>query len=443
MNSSKLRPLSRTGALAVATILGLSACTAASGDSPQETAPAHLEGTVSLWHFFTGREASVLKEAVDGFESANPDVTVDIHDGQDDEKLQKAISSGQNIDVGISYSTAIVGSFCSSGAFRDLAPYIERDGVNLDDIVAAPRSYTEYDGTRCTLPMLADTSALLYNKDLLNAAGISEPPETLDELKQDALELTTYNEDGSIKTLGFNPLMGFYENSPAHFSPMINGQWLNEDGTSLIGTSDGWRSLIEWQKEFVDEIGYDKLRAFTSGLGQEFEADNAFQTGQVAMAIDGEYRTAFIREQAPDFNYGVSPTPILEGYGSYGASYISGNVAGIAKGSENPELAWALLKYLATDTSAQVSLGNGLKNVPTLVSALESPDLEADENYQVFIDAALNPQTITSPATADGAAYLTTFTNMWDEYQTNGGDLDAALAKLDEDINNANALSEP
>ncbi len=442
MSKTTLRRAAAVAA-AAAVVAGLVACSPGGSAGIADAAPSHLSGTVSLWHFFTGREASVVQGVVDDFEKRHPDVKVDVHAGQDDEKLQKAIASGQQIDVGLSYSTAIVGSFCSSGAFRDLGPYVKRDGVDLSDIPAAPRSYTEYKGTRCTLPVLADTSALLYNTKLLAAAGITKPPTTLDELESDAMALTTYNPDGSIKTLGFDPLMGFYENSPAHFSPMVDGPWLKEDGTSAIGTSAGWKQLIQWQKRFVDAIGYDKLQAFTSGLGQEFDADNAFQTGQVAMEIDGEYRTAFIADQAPDLQYGIAPTPVMDGLGHYGASYISGNVAGIAKGSTHPELAWALLKYLALDTDAQVALGNGLKNVPTITSALTSPTLEVDGDYSVFVDAATDPHTLTSPATSDGAAYLTTFTTMWEDYQSKGGDLDAALAKLDEDIDNEKALSGP
>lgn len=204
-----------TAVAAVGALVVAGCSSGSSADSIEKSAPKELKGTVSLWHFFTGREAGVVKTAVEGFEKANPDVTVDIHAGQDDEKLQKAISSGQNIDVGLSYSTAIVGSFCSSGAFRDLSPYIERDKVDLSDIPKAVQSYTQYKGTRCTLPALADVSALMVNKPLLEKAGITTPPKTLDELKTDALKLTTYNADGSIKQLGFNPLIDFYENSPS------------------------------------------------------------------------------------------------------------------------------------------------------------------------------------------------------------------------------------
>lgn len=436
--------ITTVAAMAAAGALVLAGCSSgSSADAIDKTAPKKLEGTVSLWHFFTGREAGVIKKAVDGFEQANPGVTVDIHAGQDDEKLQKAISSGQNIDVGLSYSTAIVGSFCSSGAFRDLAPYIERDKVDLSDIPDAVRGYTEYKGQRCTLPALADVDALLYNNEAFEEAGITSPPKTLDELKADGLKLTTYNADGSIKRLGFNPLIDFYENSPQHWAAMIDGKWLDDDGKSVIGKSAGWKQLLQWQKDYVDEIGYDKLKAFTSGLGQEFAADNAFHTGQVAMEIDGEYRTAFIADQKPDLDYGTAPIPVLPGVGNHGSTWIAGNVAGIAKGSENPELSWALLKYLSLDTDAQVTMANGLKNIPTLKSALASKDLEVDDRYQAFVDIAGNPKTFTSPATPDGAAYLATQTKFWEAWQEQGGDLDGKLRKLDEDIDAAGQLAGP
>jgi multiple sugar transport system substrate-binding protein len=438
------RRVAATLAVVTAGALVLAGCSGGGGSSGIDaSAPSHLKGTVSLWHFFSDRNAGVIKDAVAGFEKANPDVKVVIHEGQDDEKLQKAISAGQPIDVGISYSTAIVGSFCSSGAFKDLAPYITRDKVNLDDIPSAVRDYTEYQGKRCTLPVMADTTSLMYNKGLMSAAGITEPPKTLDELEADGLKLTTYNADGSIKQLGFNPLIDFYENGPGHFAPMIDGDWLDKKNQSLIGTSAGWKKLIQWQKAYVDKIGYDKLKTFTSGLGQEFSADNAFQKGQVAMQIDGEWRAGYASDQAPSLDYGVAPTPVIDGIGKYGASDITGNVAGIGRGSKNPELAWALLKYLSLDTKTQVLLGNGLKNVPTLTSALESKDLQATPAYQVFIDAAKNKDTKTFPATPDGASYLQTFLTWWQDYQQNGGDLDAKLKKLDTDIDNANKLAGP
>jgi multiple sugar transport system substrate-binding protein len=442
-NHSVVRQIGALTALATAAALALSGCSGggAADQTIESAAPDHLSGTVSLWHFFTDREAGVIQSVVDDFQTANPDVKVKVHSGQDDEKLRKSIASGDNVDVGLSYSTDIVGSFCDSGAFRDLGPYIERDKVDLGQFSDTVRSYTEYDGTRCALPVLADTYGIYYNKDLLSAAGFSAPPKTLDELETMAMKLTTFNADGSIKTLGFNPMMNWYENQASQYSALSGASWLKDDGTSNVGSDPAWAEVMTWQKAFVDTIGYDKLNTFSSGLGQEFSADNALQSGQVAMTIDGEWRTAFIADQTPDLNYGTAPFPTSDP-AIFGGGYITGNIAGIAKGSQHPELAWALLKYLATDTEAIVKLSNGLKNVPTTKDALASPDLEVSEQFKTFLDIAASGLTRTTPPNVLGAAYQQALGDYWDKYQAgNGGDLTAGLKGVDKSIDDALSLA--
>jgi len=429
-----------TAALAATTLLA--ACSGGGSNTTVGPAPTKLEGTVSLWHFFSDREAKVIQSVVDDFEKANPGVKVTVHSGQDDDKLQKAISAGNNVDVGISYSTDIVGSFCSSGAFRDLGPYIARDKVDLSQFSDTVRSYTEYKKTRCALPVLADVYGLYYNKKELAAAGFTAAPTTLDELEAMALKLTTYNADGSIKQLGFDPLMGFYENSAAHWGPSTGAQWLKPDGKSAIGGDAGWTEIMTWQKAFVDKIGYDKLQTFTAGLGQEFSADNAFQTGQVAMNLDGEYRTAFIADQTPDLDYGTAPFPAAaDHHDLQGGGYITGNIGGISKGSKNPELAWALLKYLTTNTDAVVKLANGLKNAPTTSGALASSKLDLGAQFGTFLDIMANPKSTTTPPSPVGAGYQQSLEDYWLKYQQGkGGDLSAGLTGVSKDVDNSLAL---
>ena len=433
-----------TATLVVATGLAMAACGSASGssdagDSFASTTPTELSGTVSFWHFFSDREADVIQSVVDDFMAANPKVKVEVHSGQDDEKLRKNISTGSTIDLALSYSTDIVGNFCSTGAFRDLGAVVKRDGVDLSQLTDTVKSYTEFNGTRCSMPLLADVYGLYYNKGLLAAAGYTAPPTTLTELESMATALTTFNADGSIKTLGFNPTMGWYENTPAHYGPAAGTAWLNADGTSAIGSSSAWTELITWQTQFVQSLGWDKLNAFTAGLGQEFSADNAFQTGQVAMNLDGEYRTAFIADQTPDLSYGTAPFPVADGHTDlYGGGYITGNIAGISKGSKNPELAWALLKYLSTDTGAVVKLSNGLKNVPTTHAALTSSDLEVSPQFKTFLDIAENPKLTTTPPSPLGAGYQQSFQDWWNTYQASpSGDLGPALKDVDTQIDDA------
>jgi multiple sugar transport system substrate-binding protein len=160
------------------------ACTATDNksDEPVASPTASASGQVSFWHFFTGREASAIDAVVKDFEASHPGITVKVSKGQDDEKMRQAISAGKGPDVGLSYSTDIVGNFCTSGAWRDLSPYIKRDKVDMNQLAPVVRSYTEYKGTRCSMPVLADTYGLYYNKKLLADAGYTEPPKTLSQL---------------------------------------------------------------------------------------------------------------------------------------------------------------------------------------------------------------------------------------------------------------------
>ena len=157
MNSTRgrRRAVALTAAAAGLALLA-TGCSSSGGSGtaspPASSAPAKLTGTVTFWHFFTDREAKAIQTAVDAFEAANPGVKVDVKSGQDDEKTIQAIAAGQPIDVVLSYSTDQIGKFCSTGAWQDLAPYVERDKVDLDQIPAVPKDYTQFDGKRCSMP---------------------------------------------------------------------------------------------------------------------------------------------------------------------------------------------------------------------------------------------------------------------------------------------------
>ncbi|WP_407344133.1 ABC transporter substrate-binding protein [Pengzhenrongella phosphoraccumulans] len=434
-----------TTAVLVTAAVSLTGCSgsAASGPTAAATAPATLSGKVEFWHFFSDREADVIQSVVDDFEAANPGVTVDVKSGQDDQKMRQAISAGQAIDVGLSYSTDQVGTLCSSGDFVDLADFITRDAVDLTQIPQTVLSYTQYHGTRCTMPALADVYGLYYNKDLLAAAGFTAPPKTLDELTTMAVKLTTFNDDGSIKTLGFMPLLGYYENAESHWAPSADAQWLADDGTSIVGSSAGWKTLLEWQQDLIGKLGgFDKLSAFQAALGQEFSAENDFQSGKLAMNLDGEYRTAFIADQAPDLNYGTAPFPAAAGSEDrYGAGYITGNIVGIGKGSKNPEAAWALIKFLTTDTASQVKLSNGLKNVPTMSDAINDPALEVSDQFRTFLSIFQDPHSQTTPPSGIGPEYQTILGTQTQKWQAGTiDDLGSMLTTVDDQIDAAVAL---
>jgi multiple sugar transport system substrate-binding protein len=423
--------------------LGVAACGGTGDDGGDNAAgapaakPDKLEpADITLWVGFTQRELKVFKDAVKLFEQKNPGINVKVVGGINDDKIVAASRGGKAPDVAQSFSADNSGAFCSSGAWIDLAPYMERDGISDEIFPPAPRSYTQFEGTRCALPMLADAYGLYYNEDMLKKAGLDGPPKTTSELTEYAKKLTVKNPDGSLKVVGFNPVMNWYSNTPANFGPMFGGKWVDDAGKSVLGSDPAWAKLLTWQKDLIDWYGYDNLVKFQSGLGDEFSPSNAFEKGKVAMNVDGEWRTAFIADEAPDLPYNTAPLPVDDDNPDlYGGGYTTGNIAGIPKTAEHPEQGWALLKFLTTDDEAMVFLSNGLRNVPTTSTSAKSPDLKPDPKFDTFVKIFENDNTTTTPVTAAGSApveLFNSFTNKWQAGSVD--DLQAGLQNVDKAI---------
>jgi multiple sugar transport system substrate-binding protein len=426
--------------------LALSACSGSNGASSSlSPAPADNEKvTITVWSGFADKELAVVDEALASFHKLHPNITIKSEGSQDDDKIAQAVRGGTAPDVAISSNANALGQYCKTGAFQDLGGYVKRDDVDLTNIPQAVRDYTEYKGVRCSMPLLADDYGLYYNKALFEKAGITAPPKTMSELQADAEKLTEYNADGSIKVAGFVPTIGFYNNRLDVWAPQFGAQWQNDKGDSSLATSKGWTDLFNWQKKMTDFYGQDKLTAFTSAAGQKYSADNAFQTGQIAMMFDGEFRTGFVDEQAPNISYATAPLPVADGHeSSYGGSDVGGNIIGIPKGAKHAGAAWELIKYLSTDTKPLVQLANGLKNVPTTLDALKSPDLKFTGTLAPFLDIFSNKNSSSLPTTSNGAAFLKTATDFAVKWQTGGvSDLKAGLKDVDTQITNDAALQQ-
>jgi multiple sugar transport system substrate-binding protein len=402
--------------------------------------------TIAFWHGFSdAREQGILKQALDQFHSSHPWITVKAVGAVDDDKIVKAIRGGTAPDVALSFTADRLGAYCSSGAWIDLKPYLERDKVDVNIFPKAVQSYTEFKGTRCAMPALSDVYGLYYNTELLKKAGYSSPPKTASELMNMALKMTEYNPDGSIKVLGFDPTWAFYEMVPAHVAPAWGAQWMEGSGKSSVGKDPHWAAMVQWQKKFVDAIGLDKLKRFGGDAGStEFSANNLFETGKLAMNIDGEWRVAFVRSEHPELKFGTAPFPVDDSQPNlYGAGYVTGNSVGIPKTSKHREAAWALVKFLSTDTGALVTLSNGLRNVPTTLESLDSPKLTPDPQFDTFLKIFANPNTTSTPPTAAGSQNQELLATYLEKYQAGkGGDLAAGLSNVDKQIDDAVARGE-
>jgi multiple sugar transport system substrate-binding protein len=419
--------------LLVLLVLSASVFAGCGGSSESSSDSADL----TFWTGFTDRELGVMKDVIADFEKTHPDIHVKVVGGISDDKIVAAIRGGNAPDVAHSFDAgAYTGAYCSNGAWIDLADYMNQDGLSDDIFPEVPRQYSQFEGTRCALPMLADAYGLYYNKDLFAKAGLNGPPQNVSQLTDYAKKLTERNPDGSLKVVGLDPFDGFYENIAAHWAPQWGVDWVDESGKSNLAAQPGWADMLRWQKELIDWYGYDNLVRWQASAGDEFSAQNAFERGKLAMNLDGEWRVAFIGAEHPELNFGTAPLPVDDAQPDlYGSGYTSGSIIGIPKTSEHKNEAWQLLKYLATDTGALVKMTNGIRNVPTTTAALESPDVKPDEAFNVFLDIFGNPNTRTTPITLVGSANQDLVDAFVTKYQAGKvDDLEGGLADLDQQI---------
>src|SRR5215217_7846760 len=402
----------RIMAAAAAVLAGLFVAACGGGDDAQKAAKSDgassggskAAGNITLWVGFSDRELGVIKDTVAEFEKTHPAIKVKVVGGISDDKIIASIRGGNAPDAVQSFTADNTGAFCNSGGWIDLKDYMQRDGIEESMFGPASAEYTKYKDMRCALPMLADVYGLYYNKALFEKAGISEPPKTMSELTEAAKKLTEKNSDGTLKVVGFDPAQGFYENAPAHYGPLFGAKWVDDSGKSALAAG-GWDDFLTWSKDLIDFYGYDKLTRWQAGAGEEFSPQNAFERAKMAMAIDGEWRTAFIKNEHPDLDYGTAPMPVSDDHPElHGAGYTTGNILGIPKNAKNKDAAWELMKWLATDEHAEAMLSNGLRNVPTLQSALKSSELTPDPKFKPFLDIYANEHTATTPITAAGSA---------------------------------------
>ncbi len=439
------------GTAAVVLALAVAACGGssggASGGSTKTAAPAAYNGkpvTITFWNPFTGRELGVMNHVIAGFEKANPNIKVTSRGGISDSNIIAAIRGGSPPDLAMSNSADNLGEYCGTGAWINLNPYIQRDHVAVSMFPTAVQDFTEFNGDRCALPDLADTYGLYYNKGLLARAHITSPPKTFTQLTADAKKLTQFNPDGSIKVAGFVPTSTFYENAAAHYAPLWGFHWV-QNGKAAMGSDPSWAAYLRWEKQLINWYGASKLSHFLSGAGEEFSPTNDFETGKIAMQIDGEWRTQFIKSDHANIDYGTAPMPVNPSDPSlYGGGYTTGNVMGIPKGAANPAAAWLLAKYLATNEPAVATFANGLGNVPTLTSALGDPTLTKNPEFNTFLKIFGNPNTATDPITAIGSANQTMEGNWqqkWEAGAIPDAQLPSSLKNLAQQINAQEANS--
>lgn len=279
-----------------------------------------------------GASAVLAKE----FDDLRDDVTVVYRQVSFDDVISEALrayATGQAPDI-INLDNPNHAAFASRGVFLDLTDRFEAsDVIHPEDFFEGPMAAISWEGRYYGLPKGTDTLGLYYNADLFEKAGITEPPQTWDELLDAARKLN----DPASGVYGLTFSARANENGTFQFLPWVQMKGANFDS---INTDGAVEALTFW-KTFLAE-GLSSPDVLTQS---QTESTNTFIAGNAAMAVTGNWE---INRMASDtnFNWGVTMLPTPED--GQRSSALGGWTWGVFETTKSPDAAYDFLEYTVT-----------------------------------------------------------------------------------------------
>lgn len=293
------------------------------------TASAADKKEVVIWDYFeTDAQKEMMQSLIDGFNASQDEYEashVYVPFADYEKQLTLGIASGELPDLVILDGCGMA-SFIQLGLFGDIS---DAD-INWDEYMEGPMESTMLDGKHYGIPFATNCTALYYNKDLFDAAGIDYPDEntTWDEFHEMAKALTKDGVSG-FGNAATNTDEGTFQCL----------QWLYTAGGSYTDIEDGvdayklMQEMIEdgsWTKECVNWTQSD--------------VNNNFMAGNLAMQQNGPWQIPGIEANAPDLNYGVTVLPKKDADSEQATSILGGENMGVVN-KDDTSGAEAFLKY--------------------------------------------------------------------------------------------------
>lgn len=232
-------------------------------------------------------------------------------------------------------------NYVAQGIYKDITEVADALPFK-DSLSQAHQAAASKDGKVYGLPLVVDSSLMIYNKTLYEAAGLDpeKPATSFAEIEEHAT---------AIRELG-GDIYGFYfpGNSSGALSYSVM-PFAAAAGTPPI-TDDGTKSDIN--SEAFQAVG-DLYRSL-------FEADvvpsgaksddgttwtTSFNAGKIGIVPVGTFNFGPLEEV--DFEWGVAPLPSPDGTSS--STFVGGDVVGVTSTSKNAKQAEDFLAWSLTD----------------------------------------------------------------------------------------------
>ncbi|MDF2984286.1 MAG: ABC-type sugar transport system, periplasmic component [Devosia sp.] len=320
--------------------------------------PALAQSTISFGYWGDPPELPPFEEIVSKYQAAHPDVKIEIQHAPWSgyfTRLDAQLAAGAGPDV---FFITNVPSYASRGALAPLDDLIKQSNFPINQYVPSSLLTHSYEGKLYSIPRDSAPSALYYNSDAFDAAGVAYPNADWKwaDLRDAAIKLTT-NEGGRITRYG----LALESNDWATWVQQNGGKVFDDPlkpTTFLLAEP----AAVEAIQYIGDLINKDKVTPNFLEAEQAGGTAQLFSSGQAAMVITNPSRLGTFADVP--FKWAVANLPA-------GPTGIHSNRTGgagfaINANSKNPEAAWAFLQYLAGPEGQSIFAGAKAAAVPAM-----------------------------------------------------------------------------
>lgn len=372
--------------LSIAALL-LSACGDNASDAESDTNTSDTtaseetenveEATIDIAIWDSNQEP-VLREILDNFEAENEDIKVQIQltpFGQYWTKLEAAATGGDLADV-VWMNGPNFELYAGNGIIEPLTSYLEDSDLNLDDYPDGLIDLYNFNGDQYGIPKDWDTSALWYNKELFDAAGVDYPTDdwTFEDMRAAAEEIT--DPDAGIYGVSANAMTqeGMYEHIIQN-----GGYIINEDSTESGYDKPEAIEAVEQQVALIEDGLSPDL-----GVQNDTSAFQLFGAEKLAMVQTASYRIPeFLSNENLEGKIDLVEVPAMKQKGTV----IHGLAHVMSANSEYKDQAFRLIEYLGGEEANRVWAESGVV-IPAYEDVLDIwIDSQPDLNYQAYVNS--------------------------------------------------------
>lgn len=228
------------------------------------------------------------------------------------------------------------------------------------------------------LPKDYSTLTLFYNKKAFESVGLSQPPQTWEQLREYAEKLTVDRDrNGRIDRYGFALVPELARQ--VFIIEAFGGKLIDANGNVTFAEPESLKGL----QLLVDLYRLDKSAAQPSDVGTN-SAGEMFGQEKVAMAIDGPWLIPYLKETFPQLEYATAEVPTInqkKGTMAYTVAYV------MNQKSKYKTAAWELISYLTGQEGMQAWTRQG-SVFPTRKSVTDALQYDRHSLYSPFIAGA-------------------------------------------------------